>query len=52
MFLQRSQLIEHNGSILGNGLFGVPKGDTGESGFSVEECILRVIINAVPPNEI
>ncbi len=52
MFLRRSQLLEHNGSTFGNGLFGAPKGDTGEPGFSVEECILRVIINAVPPNEI
>ena len=52
MFLRRSQLLEHYGSTFGNGLFGAPKGDTGEPGFSVEECILRVIINAVPPNEI
>ncbi len=51
-FLQASELITHNGRPLLNGLFGVPKGNIFEDGFDLDSCILRLICNCIPTNEL
>ena len=51
-FLRRDQLIEHNGSILVNGAFGVPKEDPSAPDFDPEECTLRFIANLQPTNDL
>ena len=51
-FLKSSELIRHKGRPLLNGLFGAPKGNIFEDGFDLDSCILRLICNCIPTNEV
>ena len=51
-FLPARDLIWHHGEPLLNGVFGVPKGEVGSPGFDPLTCWLRLIIQAMPTNEV
>ena len=51
-FRARSTLVQYRGKYLTDGMFGVPKGNIHAEDFSLDTCVLRLILNAIPSNEL
>ena len=51
-FITEEQAVWHRGQRLGSRLFGVPKGELSSDGFDPKMATQRLIVNAIPSNEL